>query len=148
MSVSSTSPPCGRTMTPGSNTSSSSGIRTVAVILPSDPSSACPTVPRPRIRPSVAPFWRSRSGTSTALLWAVWLKALSPRVRFGSNLYKDELVDNPFCGRGRAKSDGERHRGAGDGRVGFERAADRLEQRTRLEPHLRELGLRLGTGDD
>src|SRR5215208_1082887 len=47
-------------------------MRIVARIVPSGPSSACPTVPRPSIRPSVAPFCLSNPGTSatsaTALL--------------------------------------------------------------------------------
>ena len=40
MSVSSTSPPCGKTRIEGSQMSSSSGMRTVARMTPSDPSSA------------------------------------------------------------------------------------------------------------
>src|SRR5919197_2482689 len=42
-------------------------MRTVPCIFPSDPSSACPTVPLPRIRPSVTPFCLSRADTSTAV---------------------------------------------------------------------------------
>src|SRR3954471_9081484 len=43
-------------------------MRIVACILPSGPSSACPTVPRPRIRPSVTPFCLSRPATPTAVI--------------------------------------------------------------------------------
>src|SRR3954468_7827512 len=63
-----TVPAWGSTRTPGSKTSSSTGIRTLARILPSGPSSAVPTLPRPRIRPSVAPFCLSKSGTAAAWL--------------------------------------------------------------------------------
>src|SRR5687768_2026873 len=42
-------------------------MRIVARIFPSGPSSACPTFPRPRIRPSVTPFCLSRPGISAAV---------------------------------------------------------------------------------
>src|SRR3954451_15582951 len=44
----------------------SSGILISAVILPSGPSSACPTFPLPRIRPSAIPFCWFSFDTSTA----------------------------------------------------------------------------------
>src|ERR671921_1878778 len=47
--------------------SSSSGILISAVILPSDPSWACPTFPLPRIRPSAIPFCWLSLDTSTAV---------------------------------------------------------------------------------
>src|SRR5215207_10947743 len=49
----------------------------VARILPSGPSSAIPTLPRPSIRPSVAPFCLSNPGTS-ALFSATSAMALLP----------------------------------------------------------------------
>src|SRR3954452_1749954 len=92
--VSSSSPPCGMTMMPGSKTSSSSGIRTVATILPSAPSSAWPTDPLPRIRPKVVPFWRSRSATSTTPVCAVGLTALPSRPICNGRYLKGLLQDN------------------------------------------------------
>src|SRR4051794_24197623 len=84
-------------MMPGSKTSSSSGIRTVATILPPPPSSAWPTAPLPRIRPKVVPFWRSRSATSTTPVCAVGLTALPSRPicngRYPNGLLQDNRAD-------------------------------------------------------
>src|SRR4051812_3211162 len=167
MSSSSSTPPWGMTRIPGSYTSSSSGMRIVARILPSGPSSACPTVPRPRIRPSVTPFCLSKLDTSTAALTEGSLASIvighrrrtappsgplkivvpymGPRSEFtGGCLSRGDPP--PWCAIARRWCSSSTC--GGEPAVVREGAADRLEHRARLEEHLVVLGVRVRGGDD
>src|SRR5919108_3929499 len=71
-------------------------MRTVACILPSDPSSACPTVPRPSNRPSVAPFCLSKAAST-----AVSLTGAPSVSDFGTSVARSQHVFSHHESEGR-----------------------------------------------